>query len=290
MSRCGAGRRAAASSVAPIFKNIAAPCVLASRRPSSASRRAIILNEVLALRGCSRGFETWQVSPPDVRDVIRCKADEEHGRRGPWRGLEGHARLFEQTIALAMVARSAGGDHVLPDGGAPARPRDDVVERQPVSTRPAVRALPPVTREEDAARDSPGDTARNPDVRPEADHVRPLKARARGAERPVVALEDLRLALPDEYVRAAERTDVQGLVARIEDEDALHRARSVAPVYAFPALAERQAICMIRANMHNTLHGNVAIAGASGYAGQQTLDRVLGIPDSSSSTRIRLVR
>ena len=67
--------------------------------------------------------------------------------------------------------------------------------------------------------------------------MRPLKARARGAERPVVALEDLRLALPDEHVRTAERTDVQGLVARIEDEDALHRARSVAPVYAFPALA-----------------------------------------------------
>ena len=206
----------------------------------------IILNVVLALRGCSRGFETWQVSPPDVRDVIRCEADEEHRRRRPRRGVEGHARLLEEAVALAMVARSAGGDHVLPDGGAPARSRDDVVESQPVPARPAVRALPAVAREEHAARDSPGDTARNSDVGPEADHVRPLKARACGAERPVVTLEDLSLALPDEYVRTAERTDVQGLVARIEDEDALHRARSVAPVYAFSAMAESQAICMIR--------------------------------------------
>jgi hypothetical protein len=39
-------------------------------------------------------------------------------------------------------------------------------------------------------------------------------------------------------VRTAQRADVQGLVARIEDEDALHRARSVAPVSALSSSVE----------------------------------------------------
>jgi hypothetical protein len=62
--------------------------------------------------------------------------------------------------------------------------------------------------------------------------VRSAELRARGTKGTIVALEDLGLALPDEDVRTAERADVQRLVARVEDEDALHRARSVAAVPA----------------------------------------------------------
>jgi hypothetical protein len=48
-------------------------------------------------------------------------------------------------------------------------------------------------------------------------------------------------------VRTAERADVQGLVARVEDEDALHSARSVAPDSAPHAESRLFRYCMIRA-------------------------------------------
>jgi N-acetyl-gamma-glutamyl-phosphate reductase len=88
-------------------------------------------------------------------------------------------------------------------------------------------------------------------------------------------LDDLRLPLPDEHVRTAERADVQRLVARIEDEDPLHRARNVAPGKAdanAPLLHDTQHMCIIRSM------ATVAIVGASGYVGQETLDRVLAHP------------
>jgi hypothetical protein len=47
-------------------------------------------------------------------------------------------------------------------------------------------------------------------------------------------------------VRTAKRADVQGLVTRVEDEDALHRASSVAPVLPTPAVSGARNRRMIR--------------------------------------------
>lgn len=204
------------------------------------------LYPIKLLRGRGGCVEPRQISPPDVRHVLRCETDEEHRPRRSRRRVERHARLLEETVALMVVARSARGDDVLPDGGAASRSRDDVVEREPVSGRAAIDALPIVAREEHAARDPPGHASGNADVRHEPDHVRPPKLRARRAERSIVGLQDLSLALPDEHVRTAKRADVQGLVTRVEDEDALHRARSVAPVLPAPAVSGARHRCMIR--------------------------------------------
>ena len=55
-----------------------------------------------------------------------------------------------------------------------------------------------------------------------------LEVRARRPKWTVMAFENLCPTLPDQHVGTAERADIQGLVARIEDENALHAARSVA--------------------------------------------------------------
>jgi len=122
-----------------------------------------------------------------------------------------------------------------------------VIEREPTPARSAVGTLPPVAREEHAPRDSTSDASGYANVRHESNHVRPSELSARGADRTLVALEDLGFALPDEHVRTAERADVQGLVARVEDEDALHRARSVAPDSASLVASVFSRECMIRA-------------------------------------------
>src|SRR5439155_20900348 len=57
------------------------------------------------------------------------------------------AALLQRAVPLAQVARRARGDDVLPDGVAPARSRDDVVEGQPPPGRAAVGA-PPAVRSE----------------------------------------------------------------------------------------------------------------------------------------------
>ena len=149
-----------------------------------------------------------------------------------------------------MVAGRARRDDVLPHRCAPARAWDDVVEREPVALGPAVDALPAVAGEQDTARDALRDAARHPDVRHEPDDVRSREGRRRRPQRLTVALEHLGLPLPHEHVRATDRAHVQRLVARIQDEDALHRARNVAPASRSP----RRSGCMIRDNMHNTMH------------------------------------
>jgi hypothetical protein len=228
------------------------------------------LYPIKPLRGRGGRVEPRQVSPPDLRHVLGCKADEEHRPRRSRRRVERHARLLEQTVALVVVARSARGDDVLPDGGAASRSRDDVVEREPVSGRAAIDALPTVAREQHAARDPPGDTSGNADVRHEPNHVRPSKLRARRAEGSIVALEDLSLALPDEHVRTAKRADVQGLVARVEDEDALHRARSVAPVLSAPATIGTKHRCVI--SSHWCITSSMATVGIVGASGRRAGD------------------
>ena len=92
----------------------------------------------------------------------------------------------------------------------------------------AVDAAPSVPREERAPRDAPLDRARHPDVGDEADHVRAGVGVRRRPQRLVEPLDDLGLPLPDEHVRTPCGAHVQGLVARIEDQDVAHAARNVA--------------------------------------------------------------
>ena len=84
------------------------------------------------LRGGRRARE---VLLPDLRDRRRREMDEEHRRRRPRRPLQVQPGVLEQPVALAQVARRAGGDDVLPDRLAALRARDDVVERQPARAR-----------------------------------------------------------------------------------------------------------------------------------------------------------
>ena len=83
-----------------------------------------------------------------------------------------------------------------------------MVECKPVPGRAAVRALPSIPREEHTTRNASGNAARDPHVRPEADHMGPAELRTRRAQRAVMALEDLCLALPHENVRTAERAHI----------------------------------------------------------------------------------
>ena len=156
--------------------------------------------------------------------VGRREVDEEHGRRRPRRPLQVQPGVLEQAVALAQVARRAGGDDVLPDRLAPLRARHDVVERQPAAGGAAVDAAPAVAREERAPRDLALDRARHADVLDEPDHVRPDEGVGRGAQALRQALEDLRLPLPHEHVRAPHRTDVERLVTCVQDENLLQLA------------------------------------------------------------------
>ena len=142
------------------------------------------------------------------------------GARGVPR--EVHVRLLEQPVALAEVARPARRDDVLPHGLAAARARDDVVERQPGRAVAAVDAAPAVAREQRPPRDAALHRLRDPYIGHEADHVRADVRVRRGPQRLVEPLDDLRLALPDEHVRATCRAHVQRLIARIQDENVVH--------------------------------------------------------------------
>ena len=102
------------------------------------------------LRGRRRARE---VLLPDLRDRRRREVDEEHRRRRPRRPLQVQARVLERAVALAQVARRAGGDDVLPDRLAALRARHHVVERQPAAGGAAVDAAPAVAGEQRAARD-----------------------------------------------------------------------------------------------------------------------------------------
>src|SRR5262245_49733140 len=97
--------------------------------------------------------------------------DEEHGSRGPRLSPQVQAGVLERPVALAQVARRAGGDDVLPDRLASLRARHDVVEGQPAAGAAAVDAAPAVAREEGAPRDLALDRPRHTDVLDEPDHV-----------------------------------------------------------------------------------------------------------------------
>ena len=69
------------------------------------------------------------------------EADEEHGRGWSRRRPQLHARLFEQPVALAMVAGRARRHDVFPDRRASARAWDDVIERQAVAARAKIQFI-----------------------------------------------------------------------------------------------------------------------------------------------------
>jgi hypothetical protein len=102
-----------------------------------------------------------------------------------------------------------------------------VVERQPVRRGAAVDAAEAVSREERPPGDPALDRVRHPHVHEQPDHVRPDEGARRRVERPVQALDHLRLALPHKHVGAPHGTDVERLVARVQDENLLHSPVSV---------------------------------------------------------------
>ena len=124
-----------------------------------------------------------------VRDPRRGELDEEHRLRRARRLFSSMPDLLERAVALAQVARGAGGDDVLPDRLAALRARHDVVERQPAARRAAVDAAPAVAGEERPAGDLPLDRPRHPDVVDEPDHVRPDEAAGGRAQRLVELLD-----------------------------------------------------------------------------------------------------
>src|SRR6185312_10537247 len=93
-----------------------------------------------------------QVLQPGLRDRRAGDVDEDLRARGAGGAARVHAGLTGQAVGLAAVARGAGGDDVVPAGGAALGAGDHVVDRQ-VRTRAAVLAGPAVAREDGPPRD-----------------------------------------------------------------------------------------------------------------------------------------
>ena len=175
----------------------------------------------------------YGVQPDGIRGAASLMKST--GCRRARRGVELHPGLLERPVALAQVARRAGGDDVLPDRLAALRARDDVVEGEAAARRAAVDAAPAVAGEERAARDLALDRARHAHVVDEPDHVRPDEAAGRRAQRLVELLDHLGLALVDQHVGAPNRAHVQRLVTCVQDENVLQPARKV-PAADMPLL------------------------------------------------------
>jgi hypothetical protein len=168
-----------------------------------------------------------EVLLPALRDLRRREANEEHGRRRPRPRRKLHVHLVREAVALAQVARGAGGDDVLPRGVAALRAGNHVVEGEAPGRGAAVDTAPAVTGEQGAARDLSLHHARNPDIVDEPDDVWPLIRVSGRAKWSVQLLDHLCLALEDEDVGAAERAHIERLVTRIENENLLHSAGNV---------------------------------------------------------------
>lgn len=94
-----------------------------------------------------------------------------------------HVDLAGEAVALAAVARGAGGDDVLPDRLAAAAPWDHVVDGEAGLGRAAVLAGPGVAGEDGAAGDLAAvGLAGDADVVDEADHVGALHRHVLGVE------------------------------------------------------------------------------------------------------------
>src|SRR5688500_13651991 len=95
-----------------------------------------------------------QVLLPGRRDRRRGELDEDVRARRARLLARVHVDLVREPVALAAVARRAGGDDVVPARAAALRARDHVVDGE-ARAGTAVLALPAVAREHGA----PGDLA-----------------------------------------------------------------------------------------------------------------------------------
>ena len=139
------------------------------------------------------------------------------GGRGVALGM--HADLVGETVALLAVAGRAGGNDVLPDRLTAAAPRNDMVHGETRLARAAVLTGPAVARQHGLAGDPAAmDVARDPDEADQPDHLRPVESHRLRAQNAVTALEHLGLLLEQEDQGAPHGADVEGLVARVEDQ------------------------------------------------------------------------
>src|SRR5215213_5736272 len=128
---------------------------------------------------------------------------------------QGHPRFGRELTPLAMVARLARGDEIVPGVHSAAGARHDVVDGQVVTLPPTVLAGVAVTDKDLTPRELHA-RPRPVDQINHADHRRRRK-RARGRlHDPAVGLENLRLAIEDEQDRPAHVADVQRFVVLIE--------------------------------------------------------------------------
>ena len=151
--------------------------------------------------------------------------------------LEPDPRLLERLAALAVVARLARGDEVLPGVAAAAVARDDVVEGQVVGLAAAVLAGVAVARE-DLAPGQLDPRPRPPDLVLEPDDGRRAELGPRRPDDLVVVLDHLGLLAEHEPERPRQVPDVQRLVVLVQHEhDAVHRRARMVQVRRFAARA-----------------------------------------------------
>ena len=137
---------------------------------------------------------------------------------------QAEARLVERLAALAVVARLAGRDEVLPGVAAAAMARHDVVEGQVVRLAAAVLAGVPVAGEDLAAgqldaRPRPADLVLEPD------HGRRAVFGPRRPDHLVVVLDHFGLLAEDEAEGPRQVADVERLVILVQHEyDTVHLA------------------------------------------------------------------
>src|SRR5262249_62379671 len=132
---------------------------LESGAASSASRPGAAGEWRALSRRRARAAE-HEVALPRRRYLRRGDADEHRRARRPRPALGMHASLAGEHAPLLAVARSAGGDDVLPHRLAAATSRDHVVDGQPRLRRAAVLTRPRIAREHRLAGDlAPMDVA-----------------------------------------------------------------------------------------------------------------------------------
>ena len=140
------------------------------------------------------------------------------------RAEQAQARLVEQLAALAVVARLARRDEVLPGVPAATVAGDDVVEGQVVRLAAAVLAGVPVAGEHLAPREL-DPRSRAPDLVLQADDGGRPVFRPRRPDHLVVVFDHFGLFPEHEAEGSRQVTDVQRLVILVQNEyDTVHRA------------------------------------------------------------------
>ena len=140
------------------------------------------------------------------------------------RAKETQAGLLERLATLAVVARLARGDEVLPGVSATPMARNDVVEGQVVGLAAAVLAGMPVARE-DLAAGQLDPRSRAADQVLEADDGGRAVFGPRRPDHLVVVLDHFGLLAEHEAEGARQVTDVERFVVLVQNEhDTVHRA------------------------------------------------------------------